>query len=511
MMEDVTFWLGVFHFIRPWWLIALPLIVLLWWLVRPKEHGQAALTQGFPPHLAKALTVGDTGKRRIYAIDGVAAFLVLITVATAGPTWSRLPNPLLAQTAPLVVALKVTPSMEGKDIQPSRLERAQFKILDLVARRAGAETALIAYAGTAHRVAPLTTDPNILRSYMQGLSPDVMPKEGADAAAALAKAVTELNRTETPGAILFALDDFTPADSAAFTSDANERPTVVFFVTAPDTVALPQLDAIPNTSVIRISADDSDLDRIERRVLSAYREALLDDETQTWDDKGWLLGWPAAVLLLLWFRKGWTMRWAVLIPLLVGLNTPHVAHAEGWKDWFWTPDQQGRLAFDDKDFTAAADLFQDPHWRAYAMFKDGQYEATADAYAALDGADAAFGEGMARLRNRQYRPGARAFERALELRPDFEDARHNLEVANAIVKLVEETQAQSDTGEESGIGADEIVFDNESGQGAETQIEAEEEEGTGLQTADEWMRSVDTDVGDFLKSRFLIENAQVSE
>jgi Ca-activated chloride channel family protein len=510
MIEDVTFWLGLFHFIRPWWLIAVPLVVVLWWRARPKKHHQTALTQGFPPHLAQALTVGGHDKRRYYPIDGVAAFLVLMAMAAAGPTWSRLPNPLLAQTAPLAVALKVTPSMEGADIQPTRLERAQFKILDLVARRAGAETALIAYAGTAHRVAPLTTDPNILRSYMQGLSPKVMPKDGADAAAALSKAVTELNRTETPGAILFVLDDFAPGDEAAFASDANARPPVIFFVAAPDTVSLPQLDGIPNASVVRISADDSDLDRIERRVLSAYREALLDDETLTWDDKGWLLGWPAALLLLLWFRKGWTMRWAVLIPLVAGLNSAGAAHAEGWKDWFWTPDQQGRLAFDDKDFSTAAEQFQNPLWRAYAMFKDGQYEAAADAYATIDGADAAFGEGMARLRNREYRAGARAFEKALDLRPNFEDARHNLEVANAIVTLVEDTQAQSDTGEESGIGADETVFDNESGKGTETQIEAVEE-GSGLQTADEWMRSVDTDVGDFLKSRFQIENTQVSE
>ncbi len=510
MMEDVTYWLGVFHFIRPWWLITVPLAALLWWRVRPKADQQAALTKGFPAHLAKALTVGGQGRQRFYPIDGVAAFLVLLALAAAGPTWGRLPNPLLAQTAPLAVAIKVTPSMEANDIQPTRLDRAQFKILDLVARRAGAETALIAYAGTAHRVAPLTTDPNILRSYMQGLSPEVMPKDGADAAAALTKAVAELERTQTPGAILFVLDDFTPADSAAFANEADARPPVVFFVIAPDSVALPQLETVPNASTVRLSADDSDLDRIERRILSAYREALLDDETQTWNDRGWLLAWSAALLLLLWFRKGWTMRWVVLIGLVVGLNTPHAARADSWKSWFWTPDQQGRLAFDDKDFKAAADLFQDPQWRAYAQFKDGQYEAAAESYAAMEGADAAFGEGMARLRNRQYRPGMRAFERALELQPDFDAARHNLEVATAMVKLVEETQAQSDTGEEAGIGADEIVFDNESGMGAETQIESEKE-GGGLQTADEWMRSVDTDVGDFLKSRFLIENSQVAE
>ena len=354
------------------------------------------------------------------------------------------------------------------------------------------------------------TYPNILRSYLEGLSPEIMPKEGANAFPASELAVTELARSDTPGAILFVLDDLAPQDVAQFQNSAGNRPPVIFFVVAPDSVQIPQLEGIANTSVVRLAADDTDLDRIERRVLSAYREALLEDENQTWDDKGWLIAWPAALLLLVWFRRGWTMRWVVIGALMIGATGPNRAQAEGWRDWFWTPDQQGRLAYDDKDYTRAATLFRDPQWQAYTLFRDGQYEAAADAYAAMNTAEAAFGEGMARLRNRQYRPGVHAFERALELQPDFASAQKNLEIARAIVKLVEETQSQSDTGEEAGIGADDVVFDNESGLGAETQIEAGDDTAS-LQTAEQWMRSVDTQMGDFLKSRFLIENAQVSQ
>lgn len=510
MIEEVTLWLGVFHFIRPWWLLALPVTAILWWRVRPKRENRAAQTRGFPPHLAQALTVGGRGSRRVYPIDGVAVLIAMVAIAAAGPAWNRLPNPLLAQTAPLVVAVKVTPSMEETDIQPSRRERASFKILDLVARRAGAQTALIAYAGTPHRVAPLTNDPNILRSYLEGLSPEIMPKEGAKAFPALQLAVTELTRSDTPGAILYVLDDLAPEDVAQFQNNADKRPPVIFFVVAPGSVQIPQLEGIANTSVVRLTADDTDLDRIERRVLSAYREALLEDENQTWDDKGWIMAWPAALLMLVWFRRGWTMRWVVIGTLMIGAAGPNRAQAEGWRDWFWTPDQQGRLAYDDKDYTKAATLFRNPDWQAYTLFRDGQYEAAADAYADMNTAQAAFGEGMARLRNRQYRPGVRAFERALELQPDFPAAESNLEIARAIVKLVEETQSQSDTGEEAGIGADDVVFDNESGLGTETQIETGEDT-TNLQTAEQWMRSVDTQMGDFLKSRFQIENAQVPQ
>ncbi|MEH6836789.1 MAG: VWA domain-containing protein, partial [Falsihalocynthiibacter arcticus] len=111
------------------------------------------------------------------------------------------------------------------------------------------------------------------------------------------------------------------------------------------------------------------------------------------------------------------------------------------------------------------------------------------------------------LRNRKYRDGVRAFKKALERDPTNEAAQHNLIVAQAIAAYVESTQSQSDTGEEAGIGADDTVFDNESGLGAETQIERGEETAATL-TDEQWMRSVDTDVSDFLRTRFMLETSE---
>lgn len=501
---------GFFHFLRPFWLLAVVPVAWLWWQVRPRRAVDSKATHGIAPHLARALTVGFEDGRRIYPIDGVAFTLALLVLATAGPTWSRVANPLLAQTAPLAVVLKVTPSMENTDVQPTRHRRASFKILDMIDRRAGAQTALFAYAGSAHRVTPLTEDPNIVRSYLSGLSPDVMPKEGDRADQALALAQAELARSETPGAILFVLDDLNPANVAGFNEGGSNRPPVIFFVITGQAAAIPQLAEIENASIVQLTADDGDLDQIERRVLSAYREALLEDNNQQWEDKGWLLGWLALLLFLPWFRRGWTMRWALVFVLIVPVAKP--VQAEGWRDWFLTPDQQGQIALNNKDFSAAADLFRDPAWRGYALLRAGRYEEAAEAYSFIETSAAASAEGVALLRNRKYRDGVRAFEKALERDPEDAVAQANLEVAKAIVEYVESSQQASDTGEETGIGADDIVFDNESGQGEEFQLDDEDTEGpaTGLSTED-WMRAVDTQVGDFLASRFLLESVQVAE
>lgn len=292
MTDDIGLWLDLFHFLRPLWLLTLLPIAGIWWVVRPRKRSPETQASGIAPHLMQALTVNSSEEQKVFPIDGTAAILVLLAIAVAGPTWSRFPNPLLAQTAPLAIALKVSPSMESPDIQPSRLERASFKILDLVERRAGAQTALFAYAGTAHRVTPLTEDPNIVRSYLEGLSPDVMPKEGDRADLALEITVRELQRSDTPGAILFVLDDFSPANVTVFSAQADARPVVIFLIAGPEELRIPQLDSIPNSSVVHLSADEGDIDKIERRVLSAYREALSADDSQSWDDKGWILVLP---------------------------------------------------------------------------------------------------------------------------------------------------------------------------------------------------------------------------
>ncbi|WP_108838628.1 VWA domain-containing protein [Tateyamaria sp. Alg231-49] len=502
--------IGVFHFLRPGWLLALVPLALIWWAIRWQKTRDDPLPEGIAPHLARALTVGLNEGRRVYPIDGVALTLGLLVVAAAGPTWSRVANPLLAQTAPLAVVLKVTPSMENVDVQPTRLKRASFKILDLIERRAGAKTALIAYAGSAHRVTPLTEDPNILKSYLSGLAPDMMPEEGDRADQGLELAQAELEGSETPGAILFVLDDLSLGNVDAFNVSASDRPPVIFFVVAGAGVELPQLDRIENSSVVTISADDADLNRIERAVLSAYREALLEDDRQDWEDKGWLLAWPALLLFLPWFRRGWTMRWALVGLFLGTVSTP--VQAEGWRDWFLTPDQQGQIHMNNKDFSGAADLFEDPEQRAFALLRAGRYEEAAEAFGFIETVAGANGEGVALLRNRNYHDGIRAFEKAVERDPNDATSAANLEVARAIVAYVENAQLSSDTGEEAGIGADDTVFDNESGQGEETEIEREETDvpAQGLSTED-WMRAVDTQVGDFLATRFLLENAQRSE
>ncbi len=506
-MSELLVAFEAFHFLRPAWLALLPVALVLWWRIRSRATGRRDPPAGIAPHLADALTVGEGSAARLLPIDGVTAIIVLTALAAAGPAWSRVPNPLLAQTAPLAIALEVSESMLSTDVAPSRLERARHKILDLVAARAGGRTALVAYAGSAHRVVPLTDDPAVLRPFLEGLTPEIMPRGGQNATAALDLARGALAAEEVPGAILFVLDDLDRADLPAFERHAGDGGERVLFLVAnrPD-ADIGDLQRVPGAAVVRLSPDASDVADIERRVASAYREALARDERQKWLDRGWMLAVPALLLSLLWFRRGWTMRWSLPLAVALAIGLPEPARADGIADWFFTPDQQGRMAYDEKRYAEAAELFEDPLWQGHALFRAGRYADAAEVLSRLPTADAAFAEGMAHVRNRAYRDGIAAFETALERDPDHPTAARNLEIARAILAYVERVREQSDTGEESGIGADDVVFDNEAGRGAETTITGEDE--PGMQTAEQWMRTVDTRAADFLRIRFALEEAQ---
>ena len=501
---DVALFLDAFHFMRPWCLVLLPLVAWLWWRLRDHGRPKVALTDGLAPHLRDALTLGGDTQRRWQPIDGVSLALVFAILGAAGPTWSRVPDPFLAQTAPLVIVLEVTPSMENTDVAPTRLERGKQKIRDLLDLRAGARTGLVAYAGSAHRVVPLTEDAGIMRPYLEGLTTEVMPSEGDAASAAFDLATEMLAQENIPGAVLFVLDGVNTADISQLT--ANDQVSMAFLSMLPGGIRDQGLDAMDGSRVIEVQPENADVRQLDRLLNAAFRRAMIEDETQQWDDRARWLAWPAALLVLLWFRRGWTMQWAVLLAIATASGAPSHARADGIADWFFTPDQQGQLAYNDKKFGPAAELFVDPLWKGYAHFRNARYPEAIEALTPLDTAEATYIRAIAHLRNRQYREGVRAFERVLELDADYPGADENLELAKRIVTFVEETQAQSDTGEEGGIGADDVVFDNESGKGAETQITEEQaSDGPEILSTDQWMNSVNTKTGDFLRQRFLLE------
>ncbi len=198
--------------------------------------------------------------------------------------------------------------------------------------------------------------------------------------------------------------------------------------------------------------------------------------------------------------------WAQLL-LATGLALLVLAwqstRVSGFTDLWLTADQQAMLAFDDRDWDRAVETFDDPGWKGLAAYRGGRYEAAAQAFGRLPSAEGYFNRGNALMKGREYRNAVRAFELAVQAAPDWTEARENLEVAKYTVEYIEGTREQSATGDQPDLGADDYAFDNEEDRGGETEISREST--VELQSAEKWMRSVDTETSDFLRTRFMLE------
>jgi len=182
-----------------------------------------------------------------------------------------------------------------------------------------------------------------------------------------------------------------------------------------------------------------------------------------------------------------------------------------WQSWqvgdftslWWTPDQQARRSYDNLEFKDAYEHFEDPAWKGVAAYDSGLYSESAAAFGRIPSAEGFFNRGNAFMKSREYSKAIVAYQQAVTEAPDWTEALENLELATYTLKYIERVREQSDTGDESELSADEYVFDNTQERGVE--IEITQQSTIELESAEKWMRGVDTDTRDFLRTRFMLE------
>ena len=326
--------LSELHLLRPGWLWAAPPVAfLLWRLARARsETGWRRL---IAPHLLNALMirVGEASSR-IKPGFLLGTFWILALLALSGPTWERESSPFGEEESAIVLVLHLGPSMDARDVQPSRLERAIHKIHDLLALRRGAPTALIVYAGSAHGVLPLTTDQALVEQMAGELSTDIMPLEGEAIVEAVTLAGAMLASHDGDGGVLL-ITDVIPPETIPALAGTGVRADLLAMAAPPDAPvpllgpaappdapvpllgpAAPALDRATFSSAARalqgrlveVTVDSSDVetlaDRLARRV-----GGRVDSGDPRWRDGGYWLLFPTAAVWALGFRRGFVVRW----------------------------------------------------------------------------------------------------------------------------------------------------------------------------------------------------------
>ena len=187
------------------------------------------------------------------------------------------------------------------------------------------------------------------------------------------------------------------------------------------------------------------------------------------------------------------------------MRTFYMVIAVSWVGLWWTPDQQGQRLARDGEFAEAAQTFADPFRQGVAWYRAGEFEKAIAAFTRVSSAESHYNQGNAWVLLGKYDTAIESYEQALKLRPDWQQARENRDLAAARGERVK--SEGGDLGDQK-IGADEVVFDkNKQQSGQDTEV-AGDQAVTDASVQSIWLRQVQTKPADFLKAKFRFQHAQ---
>ena len=456
--------LSEFHFLRVEWLWLLPLWGLVLWFLPKIQSSQIDWAQWIAPPLQRLFVVSSqiSQHRKKQLQVGFALIWILGTLALAGPAWERLPQPLLVRDQARVILLDLSYSMLATDLQPNRLERARYKIEDLLNRFQEGQTAIILYAGDAHTLVPLTEDVETIRTLLPSLHPSLMPVRGSRPDLAFENVIEMLNQVDIQNSHLVwitdGIDDQQVKPLQNLLSSQRHKLTVLAVGTpsgAPivldkgnylkdtnNNIVIPQLDLTPlkavaealGGQVLPVQYDDSDLERLvaSEEKDQGFQEQEEELTTDRWREEGPWLFVLLLPLVAMIFRRGWLF-------VLVLTSWPSLSQAWEWRDLFINDNQRAYELLEKGQAAEAAQTFDDSMWQGIASYKAQEYEEALQHWSNEESPITSYNRGNALARNGKLPEALQAYDRAIAAKPDWEDAQFNRDL---VAKLLDSQQKQ---------------------------------------------------------------------
>jgi Ca-activated chloride channel family protein len=538
-----------FHFLRPEWLLLAPGLLILERLLRSSQANSDRFSGIIDPELLQHLRVQKPPIARFNPTSVLVIIALLLTLIMAGPSWQQQPSPLAEDAAPLVVVLDVSESMATTDVAPSRLLRGIQKIRDLLELVPDKRVGVIAYAGSAHTVLPLTSDHEVTESFLAVMTPGITPRAGKYPEYALSGIDRLLAQTYYKSSVLLVTDGLGAGSSELIKSWCQDRdyqlliyglgdPSVTQSTVPLEREALSNLATQCSGQYFDASIDRRDVAAIAGAMTDAYK--VIDDEALPWRDNGYPLVFPVLILVLLWFRRGWTRLWIwLLVPCLITFSNAPIAQLnldtemqtslknppeisthglllpalDGFVSLWLTPDQYGHVLLQLGYYQKAAEIFENPIWRATARYYHQDFEQAATLFTRQDNDVALFNEANARAHRRDYVGARNRYDLLLDRNPEFPGASANREFIHEIIETSNRL-SESQTNE-AGVGSETLDQDTDPqiGEGADTLVNDVEERTqysaeailASPETAALWMKNVQPDPANFLRSKFNIQ------
>lgn len=163
------------------WLIPLLLVVGFIFDRRARKKMEGAIGSRLYPFLSSSVS---NKKRKVKTTLQVLTVLCFV-LALARPQMGESQQEVKSEGVEIVFAVDVSESMMAEDVKPSRLAQAKAELSRLVDLMPGNKVGVVAFAGSAALLSPLTNDPGAIKMYLESLEPNSVSSQGTNFTEAL--------------------------------------------------------------------------------------------------------------------------------------------------------------------------------------------------------------------------------------------------------------------------------------------------------------------------------------
>ena len=471
------------HFAAPqhvhWIWLLLVVVGALVWL---ESRGSAALDRFLSRVMRRRLVARPSRARRLLRIGLLGASGLALIVALMRPQFGMRFVHTPRVGAEIMVCLDVSKSMLAADVAPNRLGRAKAEVDDLLHYLDGDHVGLIAFAGKATVLCPLTPDFGFLELCLRSAGPQSVARGGTNLEAPILEALAGFRgEADVSRAILLITDgedhDSFPLEAAKAAAQRGVRILAIGFgdeagskilVEDPKTGARETLrDADGKPVISRLDGETLrkmalatggayipagtgalDLASIYDAHIARLTRGELDDRGHMVRSEGFQAAVLAALLLLLasvavastGSRRTGVVAPLVVLGVLVGLAAP--ARADETGD-MRTRYNRGARALAAGDLDVAARELKAAR-RATGSDGEARYAAAYDLGWVEVRRAAAKLQGEPKTALGHLHAAADWFRDAVRLRPEREDARRNLDIVTRRILQLADALAKKD-------------------------------------------------------------------
>lgn len=198
----------MFRFASPIYLYLLLLIPLLtmiyvWLQFRMRKHLEAF----GDPELMRSLMPDVSPGRRHTKFALLMLALGLLAVVLARPQYGTRNEEVKRSGIEVVIAVDVSNSMLCQDVSPSRLDKSKMIVSKLVEQFDEDKVGLVAFAGSAITLLPMTNDYVSAKMFLDQLNPSTVTMQGTNVAEAITRATAGFSKKTNVGRALILITD----------------------------------------------------------------------------------------------------------------------------------------------------------------------------------------------------------------------------------------------------------------------------------------------------------------